>query len=267
MLQNQIPAPPHEMVMPPIYGVMLVVNFVVLAAVMVWILKEARRTQSFIPVLIMAGATVASLTECLWDVLGAVWYPQYGHTPLYRLFNVSVPLWMLAAYPCYLGGQGYWVYKRFSEGMTQTQFWKFYAFAWFTNFLLEIPVLQLGVYAYYGPQPFKVLGFPLWQAMGNALMPILIGALVYVWRDVFAGIRGLMLLLAIPVTQVLALGGVGWPTWLAINSGRGLEITVPASLVTFALSLMIAYLVSVKLCIPAAARVTEFRVSGLERTA
>ncbi|MET0659878.1 MAG: hypothetical protein ABW110_17165 [Steroidobacteraceae bacterium] len=103
--------------------------------------------------------------------------------------------------------------------------------------------------------------------MGNALMPILIGALVYVWRDIFAGIRGLLLLLAIPVTTVLALGGVGWPTWLAINSGHGLEVTVPAALVTFALSLMIAYLVSVKLCVPATARVTEFRVSGMERTA
>lgn len=248
MLENQIPQPPLDMVMPPVYPYMLAANFLVLFIVMVWIIKEARRTQSAIPLIMMLGATVASLTECLWDVLGAVWYPQYGHTPLYRLFNVSVPLWMLAAYPCYLGGQGYWLYKRLCEGMTTSQFWKFYAFAWVTNILLEVPVLQLGVYTYHGAQPFTLFGFPLWQAMGNSLMPIFIGVLVFAWRDIFHGVRSLMLLLLIPVAQILALGGVGWPTWLALNSGIGYAATYPASLVTLALSLMLVYLLSVKVC-------------------
>lgn len=254
MLDNQIPVPPLDMVMPPVYGLMLAANFVVLALVMVWIMKEARRTNSAIPLLIMAGATVASLTECLWDVLGAVWYPQYGHTPMYRLFNVSVPLWMLAAYPCYLGGQGYWIYKRLGEGMSQSQLWKFYAFAWIMNFLLEIPVLQLGVYVYHGPQPFVLFGFPLWQAMGNSLMPILIGTIVFAWRDILTGARSLLVIPIVPMAQILALGGVGWPTWLALNSGRGHEVTYPAAIVSFGLSLMMVYMVSVKVCSPAQVR-------------
>ena len=251
MLGNQIPVPPLDMVMPPVYGTMLISNFIVLALVMVWIVREARRTGSFTPILIMAGAAVASLTECLWDVLGAVWYPQYGHTPIYRLFNISVPLWMLAAYPLYLGGLGYWIYKRLGEGMSQQQLWKFYVLAWAANALLEMPVLQLGVYVYHGPQPFKVLGFPLWQAMGNSLMPILIGTIVFAWRDMLVGMRSLLVIPIVPMAQILALGGVGWPTWLAMNSGRGYEVTYPAAIVSFGLSLMMVYMVSIKVCRPA----------------
>lgn len=263
MLENQIPVPPLDMVMPPIYSQMLVSNFIVLALLMVWVIKEARRTHSAIPILIMAGATVAILTECLWDHLGAVWYPQYGHTPLYRIFNISVPLWMLAAYPIYLGGLGNYVYKRLGEGMTQSQFWKFYVLAWFANFLLEIPVLQMGVYVYHGPQPFMLFGFPLWQAMGNSLMPVVIGTVVYVWRELFAGMRGLLILLVIPMAQVIALAGVGWPTMLAINSGRGYEVTYPAAIVTFGLSLLMGYMISSKVCRPATTEMQESRESTI----
>jgi hypothetical protein len=248
MLENQIPIPPLDMVMPPVYSQMLVSNFIALALVMMWVIREARRTGSAVPILIMGGALVASLTECIWDTLGAVWYPQHGHDPLYRMFNISVPLWMLAAYPCYLGGLGNYVYKRLNEGMSQSQFWKFYALAWFANFLLEIPVLQMGVYVYHGPQPFMLYGFPLWQAMGNSLMPVVIGATIYVWRDLFAGMRSLLILLVVPMAQVIALGSVGWPTMLVLNSGHGYEVTYPAAIVSFGLSLLVGYMISSKVC-------------------
>ena len=54
----------------------------------------------------------------------------------------------------------------------------------------------------------------------------------------------------VPVAQIIALAGVGWPTFLAMNSGRGYEWTEPAAVVSLGLSLLIAYLVSVKVCRP-----------------
>ena len=248
MLPNQMPVPPLDMVMPAAYSTMLISNFTVLALIMVWVIREMRRTHSAIPLFIMGGAAVAAFTESIWDLLGAVWYPQYGHTPLYRAFNISVPLWMLAAYPCYLGGLGNYVYKRLNEGMTMAQLWKFYVIAWLANFLLEIPVLNMHVYVYHGPQPFVLFGFPLWQAMGNAMMPIVIGYMAYVWKDMFTGARGAMILMCVPIAQFTALGGVGWPTWLAMNSGLGYEATYPANILSLGISLMMTYLIGSKVC-------------------
>ena len=46
MLPNQIPVPPLDMVMPAAYSTMLISNFTVLALIMVWVIREVRRTHS-----------------------------------------------------------------------------------------------------------------------------------------------------------------------------------------------------------------------------
>ncbi|RQR22044.1 hypothetical protein DIE23_37420 [Burkholderia sp. Bp9143] len=236
------------MVMPPIYHWVLIASFAMLLGVSIWILKEVQRTRSAIPALIVVGAAVASLTECLWDIQGAIWYPQFGHTPLYRIFNISVPLWDLPGYACYLGGQGYWFYRRLRKGMTTSTFWRFYVFCWLTDIALEVPVLQLGIYVYYGPQPFNFLGLPLWQAMGNSLIPIFIGSAIYSWREMLTGVKVLLVIPLVITSLVFALTGVGWPVWLAMNSGGGYAATYPAAAIAMALSLLLAYMVSGKVC-------------------
>lgn len=254
MFKNQIPAPPTGMVMSPYYNLILAANLVIVAAVLLWTIRDAFRTRRAIPVLIMAGAAVASLQECLYDVVTLVWWAQYGTTPLYRIFNISVPVWMLAAYPWYIGGMGYFAYRQFKGGMTRSGLWKLYFFGWFANLLLEVPALQLGdIYTYYGDQPFEILRFPLWMAMTNSLMPILAGGLVYVLDDVLTGTRSLMVIALVPMATAAAEIASGWPVWLALNSGAGPVATHLAALVTLGLSLMIAYLVGLKLC-PANAR-------------
>lgn len=249
MLPNQIPAAPIDMAMSPHYDSILAINWIVLGLVALWILKEARSTRSFVPVLILAGAALACLQECAYDVMVLVWWPQYGHDPLYRFFNISVPFWMLLAYPWYIGGQGYWMYKKLQQGMTSGQLWKLYGFAWLANMFLEIPPLQIGnIYTYYGDQPFQLLGFPVWMAMTNSLMPILLAAAVYTLRDTLTGLRALLIIPLVPMTTGTAQIIAGWPIWLALNSGLGYSATYPAALLTFGLSLMVVYLVSQKFC-------------------
>jgi lipoprotein signal peptidase len=250
MLPNQIPNAPVGMVMSPHYDVILAINFVVLAAVMVWIIKEARQTRSLTPVLLMVGAALASMSECIYDVMVLVQWADYGHTPLYRIFNLAVPIWMVAAYPWFIGGMGYWMYKQLKKGMTASQLWKLYFFAWAANLFLEVPALQLGnIYTYYGNQPFQILGFPLWMAWTNALMPILLGTVVYACEDVLVGARRLMIVFLVPMATGTAQIAVGWPIWLALNSGAGHGVTHAAALVTLCFSLMLVYLVSMKFCL------------------
>jgi len=247
---NQIPPAPVTMVMPPIYGTMVLATFVVLAVVLVWIAAESRRLKSFLPLFILIGGAAACVTECLWDVLDCNWYPQIGPEPLYRMFNISVPLWILPGYALYIGAQGYWVYNQIASGrLTVRKFWLFYLFAWVSDVILEMPNIQLSVYAYYGPQPFDFFGFPLWQAMGNAMAPVFIGAIVYYWRDVFTRFGGLPSVIVPAVAMVAALSAIGWPIWLGLHAGLGYAATYPAGVFSFLLSLGIGYLISQKICV------------------
>jgi hypothetical protein len=254
MLPSQIPTAPVGIVMSPYYHLILGINVLVLAAVLVWIVREARRTSSLIPVLIMIGAAVSSLEECAFDVMVLVNWADSGHTPLYRIFDRSVPLWMVLAYPWFIGGMGYWMYSRLKQGMTAKQLWSLYFFAWGANLFLEVPPLQIGnIYTYYGNQPFQILGFPLWMAWTNALMPIFLGALVYALDDILTGVRSWLVVAIVPMAVGAAQIVAGWPIWLALNSGGGYAASYAGALATLGLSLIVVYLVALKFCQPAIA--------------
>ena len=121
---------------------------------------------------------------------------------------------------------------------------------WFTNVAFEIPGLQLGLYTYYGPQAFEVFGFPLWMGLANALMPITIGASIYVLGD-FLSRKSWHVWLAIPIVSASGLAGgavVGWPMWFALNSGYGVAGTQIATGVVLAFAVLIVYIMTTMLC-------------------
>lgn len=104
-----------------------------------------------------------------------------------------------------------------------------------------MPGLNLGIYRYYGDQPFRLLRFPLWMAVTNGLMPLMIGALFNHLRAVLAGpaalLTGVLVPMVVGATQIAA----GWPTWLALNSGRGPGATFFGALVSLGLALCVIF--------------------------
>jgi len=263
MLPNQLATPPTDMVMSPHYSLILTVNFVLFAMVLLWVINDSRKSRRVLPLMILLGAMVASLQECLYDVFCNVWYAQYGATPMYRIFNISVPLWMLPAYGWYIGGLGYFMYKKFRDGITAGQVWKLYALFWVANLLLEVPALQIGnIYAYYGNQPFELLGFPVWMAATNSLPPILFGITFSALDDVLRGPRAIFAVAIAPMIVGAGEMAAGWPMFLALNSGVGVNVTRAAALVTLALSLLVTYLATLKFVRPATATARERQPLG-----
>lgn len=241
-LVGQLAHPPTDMVMPAANLYVTVANFAILLVVTLLLTREARRTRSWLPLLCLLGAAIASLQEPIYDMVGSVWYPNIGQTPLLTVFGVSVSLWLLPAYAWYIGGQGYWMFRNFEHGMTRSGLWRCYALFWLANFALEIPGLQLGIYAYYGEQPFRLLGFPLWMAMTNALMPIVLGLACHRLRHILQDLRVLLVVPLVPMCIGFAQIAVGWPVWLALNAGQGPLLTHAAATVAMGLSLMVVYL-------------------------
>jgi hypothetical protein len=243
MLDNQIPLPPVEMVMPPINTFVAVANFVLLIGVTVWVAMESRRTRSAVPLLILAGAALTSLQEPIYDIVGAVWYPDHGTVAYIRAFNVSIPIWLIPGYAWYIGGLGNYMVKIVRQGVTRP-LWQYYFVFWVANFALEMPGLNLGIYRYYGDQPFRVLGFPLWMAVTNGLMPLMIGVIFNGLRDTLVGPKGLLTLVLVPMVVGATQIAAGWPTWLALNSRVGVAGASVAAVISLGLAFCIIYLLS-----------------------
>ena len=217
---NQLPVPPIDMVMPETPNlVFTVLNFVVLGIVAAMLLRSSFRQWTPIPILFLVGGMLAYVTEPFFDMMVGAWYPQHGTDSFLRAFNVRVPVWVIGPWGFYIGGQAYLVYMKFFHGMRSDWLWKMFPIFWITNVMFEIPGLQLGVYTYYGPQAFKIGGFPLWMGVANACMPILIGAVVYSIRSFLTGPRAWLLVPMMPMLAVASGGTIGWPMWFALNSG------------------------------------------------
>ena len=249
MFENQIPAAPVGMVMPPANGVIAVICFVLLAAFTVWAANEARRTRSPVPLLILLGGTLTALVEPLLDHVGAIWYPQYGASPVMRAFNISLPVWAIAAYGLYVGALSTLVYRRMIAGMTPQQLWSAYFLIWVFNIGLELPGLNLNIYRYYGDPPFNLFGFPLCWAITNVTIPLLVAAVLTGYQELFVGVRALLIVPIVPMLGAAGEAASGWPVWLALNSGVGPGVKIVAGLITLSFSLLIAYLISLKFCI------------------
>ena len=248
MFENQIPPPPVDMVMPPVNDTIATADFVLLAIVAFFVVRETRRTNSMVPIFILLGAALSSMQEPIYDIVGAVWYPHHGAAAYTRAFNVSIPMWLIPGYAWYIGGLGNFMYRKIRDGVTPGKLYLYYFLFWVANFLLEMPGLNLHIYQYYGEQPFKVLGFPLWMAMTNALMPLMIGALFNSLRDVLVGPTALLTIVIIPMVVGATQIAAGWPTWLALNNGSSSVGTHVAATLSLGLALSIIYLIGKKFC-------------------
>lgn len=251
MQPNQIPTPPIEMVMPPVNSVIALICYVLLGAFTLWTLYECRRTRSPVTILMLIGGTLAIAQEPLLAHIGSFWYPDIGPAPVMRVFNVSIPLWAVAAYGLYVGGLSILVYRKMVVGMTAKSLWIAYFSIWVFNIGLELPGLSLGIYRYYGDPPFNFFGFPLTWAITNSAIPMLASAVMVGFKDFLTGPRLLLIVPLMVMIGMAAEGATGLPTWLAMNSGSGSGVKLAGAFTTLGMSLLITHMVSLKFCKPA----------------
>jgi hypothetical protein len=103
--------------------------------------------------------------------------------------------------------------------------------------------MTTGIYKYYGPQPLRILGFPLYWGAINAVSMVAGGVCTYAFRERLAG-RPALLAIVIPP---LAFGldfGIAWPSWDVMNTHASQLVMSLVSLATIALCAAELYMLS-----------------------
>ena len=237
-----IPSQPVDFAMPAMaQAIFTYGNVLPLAVIGFLALRYARQNKSFIPPLLLVGGLLSMFIEPVVDVLGLCYFPDQGSWRAFRAFNVTIPLFMVPVYAWYVGGQAFLVFRILERGMTASKFVQTWLILILVNGALETPGLLLGVYTYYGAQPFQVLGFPWWWTFCNALMPMTAAVLTFKLRPYLGGLRCLLVVPIVPMADGLVNGAIGWPTWVALNSGYGYAATYPAAILSFGLACVAVY--------------------------
>lgn len=234
-----MPIPPYDMLMPAQanlwFTVIAYLCYFVVAGLLV---RKSVADSTVVPLCFLLGGSLSFLTEPFFDIVVCAWYPNLNTPLYYTAFGVSVPLWLIPAWGIYMGGQTYLVFESMKSGVSPSRLFALFPIFWLTNVSFEIPGLLLGIYTYYGPQAFKIYGFPAWMGMSNAIMPIVIATVFYMLRSHFTGPRALFMIPLYPGVSVAAGGIAAWPMWLSLNSGFSAQANAVVTCVVLGLCLL-----------------------------
>jgi hypothetical protein len=168
--------------------------------------------------LILSGAISCVACEVVLDLVGMVWYPTDTGPFAFTMFGRSLPLWVVFGYGWYYGAASYLLYRGLTRG------WKLGKVMWFVaaeavlDWAMESTLIPLGLYRYYGPQPFNFYGFPFWWMIPNAAVSVIGGVLVYLARPYLQGWRMLAALAIVPAADAAVYFGANWPTFSTLNT-------------------------------------------------
>jgi hypothetical protein len=145
--------------------VAVAVAIVALAAVAT---RIRRRWGTMMGFVVLLAALLGSGVEVVYNTAADFWYYQPNADALFSTWGRSLPVWALGSYVPFYGGLGllgWWLLER---GVTRAGIAAYAAGVWAFAIGTEVVLVGIHVYAYYGPQPYQLAGFPAWVSAANA---------------------------------------------------------------------------------------------------
>jgi hypothetical protein len=170
-----------------------------------------------VPLLVWIGGFICSLGEPMLDHIGHLWWPQNLPGPVFKGYDLSVPLLIPPCYAFFVSGMGYVAYRQFLKGVTVRKVFLVWLAISSTDLALEIPGVAANVYKYYGNEPFYVFNFPLHWAWLNGTGFLAVGFLLYLVVPRLQGARKALLLLVTVSAFLGSYGITAWPAFLSLN--------------------------------------------------
>jgi hypothetical protein len=212
-------------------GCVLAAGVMIVHGVRLW-----RRERSPVMLLLIAGATVASLQEAPLDIFVSAYYPKPGLWWAYETFGRPVPIWAIFAWMVLFAGSPYLLARQMRRKGVRRVGWIGVAWLAVVDVLIELPCLAVYLYEYYGDQPLRVGGFPVHMVAVNAATMMAITVAVYCLegrvRGKLVGLAFVLPGLAVPASTM----SLGLPVWSAVGAGLPGPLMLVASLLTIGLA-------------------------------
>ena len=198
--------------------ILTVAVIVALLGVGVSALRMSRRQQSWGPIAMLVGSLLAGFIEPMYCLTMHLWYYQPGQWTMVTALGNKVPIWAWISYSPFYGGLTLWVWHKVDQGATRAALAKLAGVLVLIGIATEIACITLGTYEYYGPHPFRLLSFPIWIAVANAVIGIVAGIVAARLRPLLPGTQALAYVALVPATMAMIQFGTGFLALDAINT-------------------------------------------------
>jgi hypothetical protein len=201
----------------------------ILALVVATMMLRARADERGTVLLCLIGGALAVVFDAQFSVLTLRWFPAIDSSVLYASSGRVVPVFWLLFQAAYVGGGVAWLItgKRAATA-AQLDAWNAVWLLLLSRLLLEIGGVNLGLWSYYGWQPFSVFGVPLWMPVLSAVA--VVAAARFVQFSLTTHHRA-TLLIGVPLSYSIAVSMQAWPIMLALNHRDGNVVWASAAMV------------------------------------
>ncbi len=250
---NSVPTPPfeHSLNM-SMQTVMTVGTWGLTLFFVIKAIKMSRQQNSLLPIFIILAGAAGSIAEPLYDIaFHLIWYIP-GQWSLFTAFGLPQPVWVMSAYIIVFCGPALYITEMLHRGMNRQQFYKTFAIVLATTAVFEAIAINGGTYAYYGPQPLRLLNYPVWVAILEAVFIMSFSIAAALLRCHATSKRQHLLVFALfPCTFFFANFGTGFPSLIALNSSSQPSMALIYACFAVTLLLVVLALELLCLCLPA----------------
>ena len=202
-------------------------------------LLDWRKTKSPTFLFLLLGGGLAVIFEPFNDILGGCWHPINGQTPVFELMGRPMPMWVILIYFVVYGVQGAVMYRILREPVKARIMWLAFAFPIIAQIAMETSMMRLDLYYYYGNQPLLFHKFPLYWAVGNAIVFYMAAVITILFQPCLRGWRMLMIPLITPLADAAFAPLVVFPSAMALNSQIPNWATQTAGVLSFVIAFMV----------------------------
>lgn len=218
------PVPPADLSAPHVWSLAFTVICVVFwSLAFIWVLRLALRGEK-LGLVFLVGGLCMGLLEPYLDYLGLLWFATDNVAVTVNVFARHIPLYVVLGYSFFFGLQAYVIFRAILLGKGAKFFVYAYALSWLFDAALQITGAQLGLYRYYGQQPFLFFGAPAWWYTIDASMQLVAGLVLFLLRHRLVGWGQLLVIPVLPALYAGLNGGLGWPTFTSLNSNFNAQL-------------------------------------------
>lgn len=203
-----------------------------------WAFRCAMR-RDYVPALVIISALICSLVEPMLDMMGHLHWAD-DLTFIYANFGVPIPLLIPPCYIAFLGLKSYFCYIVIKHGAKLSHFYMLLVTGIVFDAAMETIGINMGIFMYYGYQPYQFLGFPYWWGFVNSGSFVTIGVMLWYLVPRLKGWQQLWLIGVAPSGMMISYFGVGWVHILAHNSDMPEWARFIAATITMAM--MVGYM-------------------------
>jgi hypothetical protein len=226
--------------------IFLIGTSIIMSAILLWWAfgGERKRNGWVLPLIFMGTAFSSIMIEPIYDNTLLYWYPAENPLSFFRAYDRTIPLFVPLGYAWFFGGSAYFTWRVIEGGATARHIWALFAVTVVVDWLAVSICEWLGLSAFYGNQPYHLIGSPLWFSFCDATDGFVLGAALAIFMPHLQGARRLWLLILPSFTYASTLGSTTAPVSLALNSGWSTPVVWAGGTATMLMCMIAVHVVA-----------------------